>query len=94
MAKEFAFNSWTVKPSLDVTVQGNFGDDELDSSASWDNVAWDSSYKSEFIDSFTYGATLGVAAKSGAFSAGIGLGYQGSSNTDEFSAAANARFTF
>ena len=94
VAKEFAFNSWTVKPSLDVTVQGNFGDDELDSSASWDNVAWDSSYKSEFIDSFTYGATLGVAAKSGAFSAGIGLGYQGSSNTDEFSATANARFTF
>ena len=94
VAKEFTFNTWTVKPSLDVTVQGNFGDDELDSTAEWDNVAWDSSYKSEFIDSFTYGATLGVAAKSGAFSAGIGLGYQGSSNTDEFSATANARFTF
>ena len=94
IAKELAFNTWTVKPSLDVTVQGNFGDDELDSSASWDNVAWQSNYKSEFIDSFTYGATLGVAAKTGSFSAGIGLGYQGSSNTDEFSASANARFVF
>ena len=54
VAKEFAFNTWTVKPSLDVT----------------------------------------VAAKTGSFSAGIGLGYQGSSNTDEFSATANARFVF
>ena len=94
VAKEFTFNTWTVKPSLDVTVQGNFGDDELDSTAEWDNVAWQSNYSSEFIDNFTYGATLGVAAKTGSFSAGIGLGYQGSSNTDEFSATANARFVF
>ena len=94
VAKEFAFNTWTVKPSLDVTVQGNFGDDELNSTAEWDNVAWQSNYSSEFIDNFTYGATLGVAAKTGSFSAGIGLGYQGSSNTDEFSATANARFVF
>ena len=94
VAKEFAFDTWTVKPSLDVTVQGNFGDDELDSAAQWDNVAWQSNYSSEFIDNFTYGATLGVAAKTGAFSAGVGLGYQGSSNTDEFSATANARFVF
>ena len=94
IAQEFAFDSWTVKPSLDVTVQGNFGDDELDSSAVWDNVAWQSNYKSEFIDSFTYGATLGIAAQTGAFSAGFGLGYQGSSNTDELSVNANARFTF
>ena len=65
VAKEFAFNTWTVKPSLDVTVQGNFGDDELDSTAEWDNVAWQSNYSSEFIDNFTYGATLGVAAKTG-----------------------------
>ena len=94
IAQEFAFDSWTVKPSLDVTVQGNFGDDELDSSAVWDNVAWQSNYKAEFIDNFTYGATLGIAAKTGAFSAGLGLGYQGSSNTDELSVNANARFTF
>ena len=52
-----------VKPSLDVTVQGNFGDDELDSTAEWDNVAWQSNYSSEFIDNFTYGATLSVTAR-------------------------------
>ena len=94
VAKEFAFDTWTVKPSLDVTLQGNFGDDELDSNAQWDGVAWQSTYTAEFLDNFTYGATLGVAAKTGSFSAGLGLGYTGSENTDEFSATANARFTF
>ena len=94
VAKEFAFDTWTVKPSFDVTLQGNFGDDELDSNAQWDGVAWQSTYTAEFLDNFTYGATLGVAAKTGSFSAGLGLGYTGSENTDEFSATANARFTF
>ncbi|HIV55480.1 MAG TPA: autotransporter outer membrane beta-barrel domain-containing protein, partial [Candidatus Anaerobiospirillum stercoravium] len=94
VAKEFAFDTWTVKPSFDVTLQGNFGDDELDSNAQWDGVAWQSTYTAEFLDNFTYGATLGVAAKTGSFSAGLGLGYTGSVNTDEFSATANARFTF
>ena len=94
VAKEFAFDTWTVKPSFDVTLQGNFGDDELDSNAQWDGVAWQSTYTAEFLDNFTYGATLGVAASTGSFSAGLGLGYTGSENTDEFSATANARFTF
>ena len=94
VAKEFAFETWTVKPSFDVTLQGNFGDDELDSNAQWDGVAWNSTYTAEFLDNFTYGATLGVAASTGSFSAGLGLGYTGSENTDEFSATANARFTF
>ncbi len=94
VAKEFAFDTWTVKPSFDVTLQGNFGDDELDSNAQWDGVAWNSTYTAEFLDNFTYGATLGVAASTGSFSAGLGLGYTGSENTDEFSATANARFVF
>ena len=69
IAKEFAMDSWTVKPSFDLTLTGNFGDDEIDSSNRWDGVAnWESNYSSEFIDNFTYGATLGVAAKTGNFS--------------------------
>ena len=95
IAKEFAMDSWTVKPSFDLTLTGNFGDDEIDSSNRWDGVAnWESNYSSEFIDNFTYGATLGVAAKTGNFSLGVGVGYTGSSNTDSFNATANARFTF
>ena len=95
IAKEFKGESWTVAPSFDLTLTGQFGDDELDGSVSWagvSNLTTDTT--TEVFDNFTYGATLGVAAKTGSFSAGIGLGYQGSSNTDEFSATANARFVF
>ena len=95
VAKEFAFDTWTVKPSFDLTLQGNFGDDEIDSNNSWDGVAnMTTQYSAEFLDNFTYGATVGVAAKTGNFSLGLGLGYTGSSNTDSFNATANARFTF
>ena len=95
VAKEFAFETWTVKPSFDLSLQGNFGDDEIDSNNSWDGVANKTTqYSAEYLDSFTYGATVGVAAKTGNFSLGLGLGYIGSSNTDSFNATANARFTF
>ena len=95
IAQEFTAGSWNVKPSFDLTLSGNFGDDEIDANTNWDGVAnWSSQYTAEFIDNFTYGATLGVAAKSGNFSAGIGVSYTGSENTDEFGATANARFTF
>ena len=95
IAQDFTAGSWQVKPSFDLTLQGNFGDDEIDATTNWDGVAnWSSNYTAEFLDNFTYGATVGVAAKNGNFSAGIGLGYTGSENTDEFSATANARFVF
>ncbi len=95
VAKEFAFETWTVKPSFDLSLQGNFGDDEIDSNNSWDGVANKTTqYSAEYLDNFTYGATVGVAAKTGNFSLGLGLGYTGSSNTDSFNATANARFVF
>ena len=49
----------------------------------------------EVIDNFTYGATLGVEAQSvSGFALGLGVGYTGSSETDEFSAQAKVRYTF
>ena len=30
LAKEFTCDAWTVKPSSDLTLTGNFGDDETD----------------------------------------------------------------
>ena len=95
IAQEFSAGSWQVKPSFDLTLTGNFGDDEIESTTNWDGVAnWQSSYNAEFVDNFTYGATLGIAAQSGAFSLGVGISYTGSENVDEFGATANARFTF
>ena len=94
-AKEFTGDAWTVKPSLDLTLTGNFGDDETDGTVHWAGVEnLSTNVSSEVIDNFTYGATLGVAAKTGNFSLGLGVNYTGSSNVDEFGVQANARFVF
>ena len=96
IAKEFKGESWTVAPSFDLTLTGQFGDDELDGSVSWagvSNLTTDTT--TEVFDNFTYGATLGVEAQSvGGVALGINVGYTGSSNVDEFGVNANARFTF
>ena len=94
-AKEFTGDAWTVKPSLDLTLTGNFGDDETDGTVHWAGIEnLSTNVSSEVIDNFTYGATLGVAAKTGNFSLGLGVNYTGSSNVDEFGVNANARFVF
>ncbi len=94
-AKSFKSETWTVTPALDLQVTGQFGDDEAEGSVSWSGTNLSTNVTSEVFDNFTYGATVGVEAQSvSGFSFGLGLGYTGSSNVDEFSAQANARFTF
>ena len=95
VAKEFVGDNWSVKPSFDLTLTGNFGDDETDGTVHWAGVEnLSTNVNSEVIDNFTYGATLGVAAKTGNFSLGLGVNYTGSSSTDEYGVKANARFVF
>ncbi len=96
VAKEFKGETWTVAPSFDLTLTGQFGDDELDGSVSWAGVSNLSTHTTtEVFDNFTYGATLGVEAQSvGGVALGISVGYTGSSNTDELGVNANARFVF
>ena len=95
ISKEYVSDTWTVKPSFDLTLTGNFGDDTVDGTVSWSGVSnWDVSTKAEFVDNFTYGASVGIAAKTGNFGLGLGLNYTGSSNTDEFGVNANARYMF
>ncbi len=95
IAKEYVTDTWTVKPSFDLTLTGNFGDDTVDGTVSWSGVSnYDVSTKAEFVDNFTYGAAVGIAAKTGNFGLGLGLNYTGSSNTDEFGVNANARYMF
>ena len=95
-AKEFTGDAWTVKPSLDLTLTGNFGDDDISGDVSWTGVdGLVTPVSSEYMDDFTYGATLGIeAASTGGFSLGLGVNYTGSSNVDEFGVNANARFVF
>ena len=96
IASEFQAGTWSVKPSFDLTLTGNFGDDEAEGTFHWAGVEnIDSSLTSEIFDNFTYGASLGVAAQSSSgISLGVAVGYTGSSNTDDFGVSANARFTF
>ena len=95
ISKEYVSDTWTVKPSFDLTLTGNFGDDTIDGTVSWSGVSnYDVSTKAEFVDNFTYGAAVGIAAKTGNFGLGLGLNYTGSSNTDEFGVNANARYMF
>ncbi|MCK0526477.1 autotransporter outer membrane beta-barrel domain-containing protein [Anaerobiospirillum sp. NML120449] len=95
ISKEYAMDNWSVKPAFDLTLTGNFGDDTADGTVTWTNVTnWDVATKNEFVDSFTYGASMGVAAKSGNMGLGFGLNYTGSSNVKEFGANANVRYVF
>ncbi len=96
VATEFQTGTWSIKPSFDVTITGQFGDDEAEGTFKWAGVEnIDSHLNSEIFDSFTYGATLGVAAQSASgVSLGLAVGYTGSSNTDDLGVSANARFTF
>ena len=95
VAKDIVAGSWTVKPSFDLTLTGNFGDDEFDGDVTWEGISNHVTQTStEVLDNFTYGATLGVAAQTGNFSLGLGVNYTGSSNVDEFGVQANARFVF
>ena len=94
-AKEFTGDAWTVKPFLDLTLTGNIGDDETDGTAHWAGVEnLRTNVSSEVLDNFTYGATLGVAAKTGNFSLILGVNYTGSSNIGKFGVQTNARFVF
>ena len=95
IAKDFTAGAWQVKPSFDLTLTGNFGDDSFDGDVSWDGIANHvTSTSTEVLDNFTYGATVGVAAQTGSFSLGLGLNYTGSENANEFGVNANARYVF
>ena len=86
-SKEMAMGNWVVKPA-------NAGDDELESDVAFVGVS-NVALTTEVMDSFTYGATLGIDARfQESFSFGLNVGYTGSSSADEFGVNANARYTF
>ena len=93
-SKDIQAGSWSVMPALDLVVTANTGDDEFDGDVDWTDTPLSTATSTEVLDSFTYGANLGISAKTGAFSLGIGVNYVGSDNADEIGVQANARFTF
>ena len=93
-SKEMALGNWVVKTVFDLNLTANAGDDELESDVAFVGVS-NVALTTEVMDSFTYGATLGVSAQyQESFSFGLNVGYTGSSSADEFGVNANARYTF
>lgn len=97
VSKSIQTGDWSLAPKFDVTLTSNFGDNELEFNNKGHNGIYVSSYsdKSEFIDSFTYGATLGLDAKyKDCLDLGLGVGYTGSSDSDKFNVTANVGYKF
>ena len=93
-SKEMSMGNWLVKPVFDLNLTANAGDDELDTNTTFVGVE-SVALSSEVMDSFTYGASLGIDAKyQESISFGLNVGYTGSSNADEFGINANARYVF
>lgn len=93
VSSDLTFGNWIVRPLFDVTLTGNVGDTDIDSTTSFLG-AENLNLSSEFMDSFTYGATLGLDASYDSFNVGIGVNYTGSSSAKEYGVSANARFVF
>lgn len=94
-SRDFKVNDWKISPALDLMVTGNFGDDEYDSDVTFAGVnGYEANLSTEVIDSFTYGAALGLSADHGNFALGLGVSYQGSENTDAFGLSANFGYRF
>lgn len=85
-------DNWTVKPSLDLTATGNFGDTDIENGVQWGKTG--TVVSSEFVDKFTYGAKAGLEVSNGNFKFGIDAGYTGSKHTDEFNVGAEIRYDF
>ena len=93
--KEYTFDAWSVKPAFDLTLTGNFGDDETSGTVDWEGISnLSTDIKSEFVDTFTYSTAIGVAAQNGNFGMGLGVNYTGASNVKEFGVNANVRYVF
>lgn len=93
LSRDINLSSWKLKPMVDLTVTGNFGDTDMDSSVKWGNSN-PFSVNSEVVDDFTYGVKAGLEATNGNLKVGFGVGYTGSENTDELNVGAELRYDF
>lgn len=86
--------AWTLQPMFDITLTANTGDTEIDMDTTFVGVE-SLSLSTEVLDDFTYGGTLGFAAKyAESLSLGLGVSYVGSDNADEFGVVGNIRYMF
>lgn len=98
VSKSIQTGDWSLAPKFDVTLTSNFGDDEYKYTTQVRNYylgVRNYTEDQKFIDSFTYGATLGLDAKyKDCLDLGLGVGYTGSSDSDKFNVTANVGYKF
>ncbi len=93
--KDIKVNAWKLQPTFDVTLTANTGDTKAEYDTYF--VGADSKVKleSEFTDSVTYGLTAGFEAQhESGVALGLGVNYEGSSNTNSYGVSGNVRYSF
>lgn len=98
VSKSIQAGDWNLAPKFDVTFTSNFGDDKYRYTSKVVNFYTglrNYTEEQKFLDSFTYGATLGLDAKyKDHLDLGVGVGYTGASNSDKFNVTANVGYRF
>lgn len=88
-------SGWNVKPSFDLTFTANTGDTEEQYKSTFTGAKSGVKLETEYVDSFTYGATLGVDVKNNqGLSLGLGVSYVGSENTNSYGVNGTVRYAF
>ena len=94
LASELSTGSWSIKPSLDLSLIPYWGDTDQDSTVRWSGLTRSYHTTSAIIDELTYEATLGLSAQSGALALGLELSYSGSEHSDGLGLSAHAHYRF
>lgn len=93
--KDIKVNAWKVQPTFDVTLTANAGDTEAEYDTYFTGADSKVKLESEFADSFTYGLAAGIEAQhENGLALGLGVTYEGSSNTNSYGVTGNVRYTF
>lgn len=93
ISRDIQLSTWSLKPMVDFTVTGNFGDTDFNNSVSYQGIK-PINLQGEVVDDITYGVKAGLEASSGALKFGIGVGYTGSDKSDELNVGANIKYEF
>lgn len=95
VAKKITNGNWSIKPSLDLTVTTNVGDDAHKGNVKWSGIDnLNTAVNNTVLDKVNVGATAGVQFTNGNFSAGAGVGYTGSENSEDLTVGVNAQYKF
>ena len=95
VAKKITNGNWSIKPSLDLTVTTNVGDDTHKGNVKWSGIDnLNTAVNNTVLDKVNVGATAGVQFTNGNFSAGAGVGYTGSENSEDLTVGVNAQYKF